>query len=768
MQPLSLRGECRLYIVEDPEQVKEPADLKGRSFIPSAIPSNVEIDRMNAGMLPDIFYGNNVLGLRDFELNDFWYEIGFELTKKQAESCPELLFRGVDTIAEYFLNGVRIGESENMLVPHSFPVAGIAKEGKNKLYVHIASPIRAASREEYFAYMVAFPLNFASTRLRKAPHCFGWDIMPRILSAGIWRDAEVVFHKEAEIEDCYFATLRANEGAATLWFQYTLRCEPELYRNATVRLHAECKDSVIDYSERVFFRCSTARIGVEKPALWWANDYGEPNIYRATVTLQADDGRILDEKTYRFGLRTLKVLRSDLAGKENGGQFRVELNGVPVLCKGTNWVPADALHSRDEERIPAILQEVKDLNCNIVRCWGGNVYEDRAFFEFCEDNGILVWQDIAMACHLYPTDEKFCRQMEEEVKKLALQVRNSPALLLYCGDNECDWGMLVNNLDPARNKVTRETIPQALFRYDPFREYIPSSPYVSEKAWKSGDDGLLPENHLWGPRDCFKASYYTQTKAHFISEIGYHGCPSVSSIRKFISPRNLWPWQDNEEWITHCTSPNGKEDFFSYRLKLMSDQISEIFGFEADNLEDFALASQISQAEAKKFFIEMVRLDKWNKSGIIWWNVQDGWPQFSDAVVDYYGNKKLAYYYIRRVQQPVVMMMREPCDWHIEAVIGNDGCRDESGTYEVIDADTQEIVLQGSFVSPANRNVSVGRIRVSAGVHRLFLMKLHIGGRTIVNHYLHGNAPFDFAKYQKYLPQIAALDGSFRAEEIAK
>ena len=768
MSPLSLKGSCRLYIVEDPQTVKTADDLKNRPSIASAIPSNFEIDMMNAGVLPDIFYGNNVLRLRDYELYDFWYEIEFTLTKAQAESKPELVFHGVDTVAEYFLNGVRVGESDNMLVPHSFDIAGVAKSGKNKLYVHISSPIRAASEEEYFAYMVSFPLNFSSTRLRKAPHCFGWDIMPRILSAGIWREAEIMFHKETEIKDCYFATLRADQNYATLWFQYTLQCRPELYRNATLRLHAVCKDSVIDYSERVFFCCSTARIGVEMPRLWWANDYGEPNVYEATVTLQDADGNVLDEKKYRFGLRTLKILRSDLAGKENGGQFQIELNGVPILCKGTNWVPADALHSRDKERIPAILQEVKDLNCNIVRCWGGNVYEDREFFEFCEDNGILVWQDIAMACHMYPTDEKFRRQMEEEIKKLALQVRNSPALLLYCGDNECDWGLMANNMNPANNIVTRETIPQALFRYDPFREYIPSSPYVSEEAWKTRDDNSLPENHLWGPRDCFKAKYYTQAKAHFIGEIGYHGCPSVSSIKKFISPESIWPWQDNEEWITHCTSPNGKEDFFSYRLKLMSDQISEIFGFNAENLEDFALASQISQAEAKKFFIEMVRLDKWNKSGIIWWNVQDGWPQFSDAIVDYYGNKKLAYHYIKRVQQPVVMMMREPSDWHIEAVIGNDSDRDASGTYEVIDAETMEVVLQGSFFSPANRNSSVGRIRISTGVHRLFFMILHTDGKTVVNHYLHGNAPFNFEKYKKYLPQIAALDNSFDAEEIAK
>lgn len=768
MEPLSLRGACRLYLIKDVDSVRTPDDLAGRESIPSAIPSNAEIDLMNAGKIGDVYFGNNILSLRGRELYDLWYEISFSLDEKQSAGNPYLVFHGVDTIAEYFLNGVKIGASDNMLVEHAFDIATTAKIGENRLFVHIFSPVRAASKEEYYAYMVAFPLNFASVRLRKAPHMFGWDIMPRLLSGGIWRGAEILFRKDIGIENCYFATLRADTRRATLWFQYSLRCPPELYGKATLRLSAKCGDSEIDYAEKVNFCVSTARIDVADAKLWWVRDYGEPNLYEARVSLISENGVVLDEKQYRFGLRTVEIERSDLAGKENGGRFRVLLNGIPVFCKGTNWVPADALHARDEERIPAILDKVRDLNCNIVRCWGGNVYEDDRFFEFCADHGIFVWQDLAMACQMVPTDEKFQKQMREEVKKLCLRVRNSPALLLYCGDNESDWGLMVNEMDPANNLITRKTVPETLFRYDPFRPYLPSSPYVSPSAWETRDENLLPENHLWGPRDCFKANYYTGSKAHFISEIGYHGCPNVSSMKKFLSPDKLWPWQDNDEWIAHCTAPDGKGDFFSYRLKLMSDQIGEFFGIEAQNLQTFAFASQVSQAEAKKFFIEWARLSKWDKSGIIWWNIQDGWPQFSDAVCDYYGQKKLAYYYIKRVQKPVVLMMREPQNWHLEAVVANDGSKDAKGEYEVIDADTGETVLAGEFFSPANENTAVGRVRVSTGAHKLFLLKLHVGGETVVNHYLHGKPPFDLEKYRSYLRQIAALDRSFDADSVAK
>ncbi|MFQ7036387.1 MAG: hypothetical protein ACLRTQ_12350, partial [Candidatus Borkfalkia sp.] len=212
-----------------------------------------------------------------------------------------------------------------------------------------------------------------------------------------------------------------------------------------------------------------------------------------------------------------------------------------------------------------------------------------------------------------PTDENKTDARGSENQPARAQFARA---LLYCGDNECDWGLMVNEMNPA-NTITRKTVPETLFD-DPFRPICPHRPTYRPRHGNTRRK-FAARNHLWGPRDCFKANYYTGSKAHFISEIGYHGCPNVSSMKKFLSPDKLWPWQDNDEWIAHCTAPDGKGDFFSYRLKLMSDQIGEFFGIEAQNLQTFAFASQVSQAEAKKFFIEWARLSKWDKSGIIWW-----------------------------------------------------------------------------------------------------------------------------------------------------
>jgi beta-mannosidase len=280
----------------------------------------------------------------------------------------------------------------------------------------------------------------------------------------------------------------------------------------------------------------------------------------------------------------------------------------------------------------------------------------------------------------------------------------------------------------------------------------------------TGKTELMPEDHLWGPRDYFKSTYYTQHTAHFVSEIGYHGCPGVSSIQRFVDEHHVWPWKDNPQWVFHSTDMSGNP----YRINLMANQVKELFGEIPDNAQDFILASQVSQAEAKKFFVEMTRLKKWRSTGLIWWNVMDGWPQFSDAIVDYYFNKKLAYYYIRRVQQPVCLMVDEPQDWRVRVVLGNDSRENARGHYRVWDADSGETLLEGDYASKANENLEVGSIPVFHSGKRLFLMEWTANGHRYVNHYLQGLPPFSLAQYKSWLVKIAALQNDFDPASVGK
>ncbi|MFC1975120.1 glycoside hydrolase family 2 TIM barrel-domain containing protein [Chloroflexota bacterium] len=497
---------------------------------------------------------------------------------------------------------------------------------------------------------------------------------------------------------------------------------------------------------------------------------------------------VLAERVDRIGIRKLEVKRTEIVGApppppppglsdiasvdiphDPESHFLLIVNNVPIMIKGSNWVPLDAFHSRDAGRVDEAIALFDDLGCNMIRCWGGNVYEDHHFFDLCDENGILVWQDFAFACCRYPQMDEFLGQVRQEVQAVVEKLRNHPSLALWCGDNEIDMTYLADGLLPKHNRLTREVIPQVVHRCDPHRTYIPSSPYLSPKlTGVSEPDRHLPEQHLWGPRGYYKSPFYTQHTAHFIGEIGYHGCPNVSSIQRFISPEKLWPWSNNDEWQVHAVYHWRHSAIDRDRIALMANQIRELFGFIPDDLETFVLGSQITQAEAKKFFIESTRLGKWHTSGILWWNVLDGWPQFSDAIVDYYFGKKLAYHYIWRVQQPVCVMLGEPgAGKYLPVIVSNDSRSPAEVHYRVWNADSDETLVEGEITVPANQNWQVDRIRTYASDQRLYLIEWQVEEQWVGNHYLAGTPPFSLERYQTWLHAIAALPRPFEVDRIA-
>jgi beta-mannosidase len=525
-------------------------------------------------------------------------------------------------------------------------------------------------------------------------------------------------------------------------------------------IHGKCGASSFDAETMVRFAQGKFEFDVPEPCLWFPLGYGAANLYQVAIEVQ-DGDRVLARREETFGIRTVELVRTETTTINEPGEFLFRINGEPILCKGSNHVPADAFHSRDADRYETIVNLYRDAGCNIIRCWGGNVYEDHAFFDLCDRAGIMVWQDFSMACAFHPQEAEFLSTIHEEATAVVKKLRNHPSLILWSGDNEVDQGMFAHGMDPAMNRITREVLPQVVFAHDPHRPFLPSSPYYAPEVVSSRDENRMPEQHLWGPRDYYKSPFYTRHTAHFVSEIGYHGCPARESLEQFLDASALWPWQDNPQWIAHCTDAIGPQGPFAYRVALMAKQIREMFGSIPDTLDDFILASQISQAEAKKFFIEMTRLKKWRRTGVIWWNMIDGWPQFSDAVVDYYFHKKLAYHYIRRVQQPVCLMLDEPENWYCALVAGNDSLRDAHGTYRVRKASGGEILAQGEFHCPANRNILLARLPVSHGEQQLFLIEWEVDGKAGGNHYLLGHPAFQLEAYREWLPQISTLPDAF-------
>jgi beta-mannosidase len=584
--------------------------------------------------------------------------------------------------------------------------------------------------------------------------------MPRVVSAGLWRDVYLEPIPETRFRSVYLATtsVDAEQRHAQLAVIWDITSEQWPIDAWSIRLTVAKAGHTKGIAEKLVPVLSTHGFipcGLEDVDLWWPRGYGEAALYDIRLELVDEQGNTQAQWQTRYGFRTVKLEMTDCTNGDGDGAFGFVVNGEKIFVKGSNWVPLDAFHSRDAARLQETLDLVVDLNCSMIRCWGGNVYESEAFFRRCDEAGVMVWQDFAFACALYPQTAAFHEKVRLEAEAIIPLLRNHPSLVLWAGNNEIDafYTFAKPSCDPnIDDQISRVVLASACRRLDPGRHYLPSSPYFGPRLWRMGaPHEARPEDHLWGPRDDFKGSYYMSSNAHFVSEIGYHGCPARSSLEKMMTPENLWPWPDNEEWLTHAVRPQPRGTAYNYRIALMAHQIRVLFGRVPDSLDDFIFASQVSQAEALKFFIERFRIGKGRRSGILWWNVRDGWSQISDAVVDYYGARKLAYHVVKRVQQDVCVMLDERGGGKHEVVAVNDTLRPVA--LEITIRRGAESLLSESVVVPANGKSHVGTVPVSEAP-ALYQIEWRSARAISRNHYLAGSRPFDVTACREWYATV--------------
>ncbi len=715
---MNLNGNWKLSVIDE-------KDFKGvfekYSTIIGTVPGNFELDLFREGIIPDPYFDVNILEIQKYERSHLIYSTEFEWNG----SVADLDFKGIDTIAEIYLNGEKIGENDNMLIGNVIrctPVSGL-----NTLTVHILPAVVEGERFSHEPYERFLENHLEHLNVRKAPHMYGWDIMPRAVSGGIWRDVSISEAKPSRILTARLMTLSVSEKSAVIAVEAELE---NIDDNCAIVVSGVCGDSKFsDRLERIGDVVSK-EIEVNSPMLWNPVNYGEPNLYEVTVCAVLN-GETVDSYSFKTGIRTVELIRTSVIDEEGKGDFHFRINGKKVFVLGSNWVPVDAFHSRDRERLPEVMPMISDIGCNALRCWGGNVYEDDIFYEYCDEHGIMIWQDFSMACGYYPQSESFYDKMYEETLSVVSRLRNHPSIILWAGDNECDDEIKRLKIDPNSNVITRKAIPTAISKVDSYkgvdtRPYLPSSPYCDPVAYETKLH--MSEEHLWGPRDYFKGKFYKTSVCCFASETGYHGCPSPDSLKKFIAPENLWPWREegkdyaNKAWLAHATCWEAvPTNSFAYRIPLMTNQVKTLFGSEPEDLNTYALQSQISQAEAKKYFIERFRVTKWRRTGIIWWNLVDGWPQISDAVVDWYGTKKLAYSYIKRSQKPVCCIFDEPVDGKLSLYAVNDLSEDKALTVKVTDLSTHEVLFETSVSAKANESTLIKTVDCPADKHFLYI-----------------------------------------------
>ena len=725
---VSLNGAWSLTygpLTEYPQKPPPTAPPANWPTIPATVPGNVELDLVSAGKIEPLEKGIRVLEALKLENHQWWYRRTFNPGQAEPGERAELVFEGLDCIATVWLNGAEVGSAANMLVAQRFDATSALLPGRmNEVVVRIDPAVPAGLVHPHSGWEYPANGHWEALYVRKAGHMYGWDIMPRIVSAGLWKDVYVEWRRPTRISSVYWHTksVDVKQGRATVSVAWELdgvantgeyKLEVQLQRDG---------ETAARWETAVTERNGSQDLNVEECAFWWPRGFGERPLYEATVTLFDHAGKIIDRSVERIGIRTIHLDRTDILTPDGKGSFGFTVNGVPIFVKGTDYSCLDALHSRDHLQVERTVQLMEEANCNMARCWGGNVYPEDRFFDLCDEAGIMVWQDFNMACAIYPRDEDFLAALEKEARTIVSRLRNHASLALWCGNNECDdafdWAQRDGNrpvTDPNLDLSTRKTIPAVLAELDPNRAYLPSSPYHSPAVFAAGNKAdSMPEVHLWGPRGYFKAPFYTASPARFASEIGYHGCPSRTSLERMMDPDFVEPWvkghEWNEQWLSKSCRSTPDDKSTLGRNDLMINQVKAFFGACPDDLDEFILASQITQAEAMKFFVEFFRQQKGTKQGILWWNIRDGWPILSDAVVDYYFDKKLAFHYLERAQRDVQVICCEEAQGSHPVMVVNDTLKPARGRLEIVRAGDSAKLMEAPFDVEPNGKATLGSL----------------------------------------------------------
>lgn len=754
------------------------------------VPGNFELDMQRAGLLPDLFMGTNTLLCQKYENQHLWYIKEFTL-----DTIPEgdvfLRFEGIDTFADIYLNDEFLDCCDNMLIEHEYLVNDFVKTGTNKIVVHIHPTTIEAREYDENALAVGLPYNEDSLHVRKAPYMFGWDIMPRTVSGGLWRGVSLIEKPRHRIDEFYLGTANMNlkDRFANLSGQIRIHTDDDLLSEYEAVVTGSCGESHFEQSIRFFGVNRNFSIQFSGAKFWWPRGEGEQNLYDVEVKLYRK-GELCDTRKTRIGIRLIELVRTSIVDENGFGKFEFLINCRKTFIMGTNWVPLDAFPSQNEKRLKQALEMVEDIGCNMIRLWGGNIYESDEFYNWCDEHGIMLWHDFVMGCGYYPQYEEFCNKLREEAVVAVKRLRDHASIVLWAGDNECDvfYTYAEKNgqrLDPNQNVLTRRVLPEVLRAYDGFRPYLPSSPYVDEYSYSVIDKYRPAEDHLWGPRNYFKSEYYKDAPSLFASETGFHGCPSIESIKKFITAEKLWPMilpngRPNEDYIAHAASMETEHiGKYEYRIALMLKQVAVLFGGAPDNnrgtataeetleyfeimkklfgdgrqaLEGVAKASQIFQAEAFKYMIERFRIRKATHGGLIWWNLLDGWPQISDAVVDYYFTKKLAYDFIKNSQQPLCLMFDEPNEQDkIVLFAANEIPSEKEFKYCVTRLNDDTVVAKGNAIVSASGILKLDEVDINPASKETFLIEWEYDGIKGRNHFINNIRGIDYNAYIDFL-----------------
>ena len=681
------------------------------------VPGCVHTDLAGKHIPEDIFYRNNADECEWIESCDWRYTTVFTLSEVPAKA--KLVFEGLDTYADIYLNRVYVGTVDNMFISHLFDVAYILNEGENTLSVCFRSPVREVEGLENRDG--AFTTERMHTR--RIQCTYGWDWVARLVTCGIWRDVYLDFSDSFAVRNAYIYTEQIIGSSA----QIVVEAEFENYREGKiVETEVVSPEKKTVYRHRKFCKEPFLKQYIDIPdaKLWYPTGYGDQPLYTLKIC----------GKEFAFGIRTATVLqlpdekgseyyqkcleiKDSVSGEiydknEEFSGFQLLVNGVPIMCKGANWVPSEPFPSAEkDEKITELLTLAAEAGVNMLRVWGGGIFEKQHFYNECDRLGILVTQDFLMACGHYPEEKaEFIAQLQKETEFAAYALRNHPSLVWWSGDNEnAVWGSDEAEDYKGRTAI-HEGIMPVLDRLDPKRRFMLSSPcggntYASKTVGTTHNTQYLGDSIFPYILDTDMTDYkefFATLLARFIAEEPTLGAVSLPSLRRFMTDDDIF--NSDEMWNYH-TKGNPCLPFTLFDL--LQDFSGKVLG-KFKNGADRYFKMKYSQFEWIRVSMENIRRNRGFNNGIIYWMWNDCWPASSGwAFVDYYCLPKASFYSFKRCAKSLLASIEKTDKYEI--YLCNDGLSEKQVTLSVQLVRNGEIspITQADVLIPAAKSEKV-------------------------------------------------------------
>lgn len=646
-------------------------DKENSARLEAKVPGTIHSDLLRHGLIEDPFFGLNEYKIKWIEEENWIYEATFNITSQDLSDYSNIALRlyGLDTFAEVSINGKVVINSDNMFISHEKEIKDLLVSGDNTIRIHFFSPTKSVI-DDYTRQGINYPADndkderHLSVYARKAPYHYGWDWGLRMVTCGIWRPVKLYFYNGQKIDDVHTTTVSCEKQTAMLNNKISVSSN----KQCNARLHVMCSlngkevaETDTDITLNEGSNNIDAQLVIASPQLWMPNGWGEQNLYDINITLENGEGNLLARHDLTYGIRNVEFVNAE---DSIGRSFYFKVNGQPIFAKGANYIPQDiVLTNITKEDYERLFKNMANANMNMVRVWGGGIYEDDYFYELADRYGIMVWQDFMFGCSTYPATPKFVNNVRAEAIYNIKRLRNHPCLVLWCGNNEVAegikyWGWSRRYTQSTYSQMKRdydllfkEVLPALVKTYDSKTSYIHTSPATAN--WGRPETFPYGDSHYWGiwyGKEMFEVM--DTIRLRFVSEFGVESFPEMKTIRTFVA-------DSTELDIMSTTMTNRQKS--STGNETILHYITNYYN-KPETFEDFVYLSQLVQGHGISKCIEANRRNRPVCMGSLYWQLNDCWPAISWSAIDYYGNKKALYYLSKKAFSPIIISVTQDSD----------------------------------------------------------------------------------------------------------